>query len=174
MDKQSEFIGGADEIFRGDSAVETHQIEAVFLCLTDVIAVAFVIAFTGEIGVVMGDDAPDVAAENKRFAIDKDRGVANGFKFIESENFRFDAVGMEGVKHRSIRRPVLQISGSEGVADNAVFESFLSQQYQRDNFTGSGGNSAVFKTFITVTVEQICGTRTVKIDIVFLHLAILI
>ena len=145
MDKKSQFIGGADEIFRGDSAVETHQIEAVFFCLTDVVTVAFVIAFTGKIGVVMGDDAPDVAAENKRLAIDKDRGIANGFKFIESENFRSETVGMEGVKHRSIRRPVLQISGIEDMAEAPVGKSFFSQQYQRDNFTGSGGNSAVFE-----------------------------
>ena len=33
VDKESEFIGGTDKIFRGARAVETHQIESVFLRL---------------------------------------------------------------------------------------------------------------------------------------------
>ena len=81
VDEKPQLVGRPDEILRRHGAVEPHQIEPVFFRLRDVAAEALAVAFAREIGVVVRDDPADVPAEEKRFAVDEDRGVADGLEF---------------------------------------------------------------------------------------------
>ena len=134
--------------------MEPHQIEAVLFRLTDVVTVAFIVAFARKIGVIVGDDAPDVPSEAERLAVDEDMGIAQSDKFVETEKDFTCFIGLEGVKHRILRGPEFKSRSIKSVAADAVFQSFLFQKNGGEGRSASGKDGAVIQSFRTVAEKQ--------------------
>ena len=99
VDQKPFLVRGLDELLRRDRAVEAHEIESVFLRLTDVFDGRVLERAAGHVRVFMGDDAPDVAAQIATLSVEQNVGIGEGFQFAEAEPFG-NGPGLEQIKHR--------------------------------------------------------------------------
>ena len=165
MDKKPQFICRPDKVLRGHCAVEPDKVESVLFRLADVITVAFIIAFSGKIRMIVGHDPPDISAETICLAVDQNGFIAHSRQFIETENFRLQTVSFERIKNRISGSPEFQSRSIKRMADNTGRKPFLTQQCRSNDLTAGSGDGTVFNNFGPVAKKQTGSNGAVDINI---------
>ena len=167
MDQQTQLVCRTDKILRGNGAVETHKVEAILLCLTDVLEGGFVIAAAGHIGMVMGNNATDIATQIDGRIVQKHHLVLHRTQGVVAKALRL-AASFAGIQHRVVNGPQLQI-GRIQYSAIAVITGCAAHDGTYDCITGQITDNDV-ALLPGDNKQQLCGSITVNVHFRFPHI----
>ena len=127
VNEQTFLVRGFHKFRSWNRAVETNQVEPVFLCLPDIFDRRLLERASRHVRVFMGDDAADVTAQIAGTSVQQNCPVRFGAQFHETETL-FDSVRSQFIKNRRVRSPAFQPGGVKPVTERAVFQFLLPDQ----------------------------------------------